>query len=197
MAVACTTNVTSWAIGITSGTIIYSSMFVELQNAINRENTRRGMPQDTFDSVAVGVTFKVNNVAQLKANIDEIRSTYPWGYPALTWSESFVQGESISASKINMLRTNINDIEEDCLCNCAYCTCQCNYCTCNCNYGCTCNCNYTARGYGVAGTCNSHSNYCACACNYCTCQCNYSVLNACNCNYDYSDKRLKKEINFL
>lgn len=177
MGTICTTNRTIWTTTLgTAGSVIENEVFVELQNAINRENVRRGLAADTFTPTADGGTISAINVKQIYDNIAKFKS--------MSWSSSYnaLTGVLITPAQLVELRINLNDAEDDCTCDCNYCTCNCNYCTCNCNY-CTCDCNY-------ACTCVC-AYACTCNCNYaCTCVCNYS----CTCNCNYSDERLKTNI---
>ena len=66
--------------------------------------------------------------------------------PTYATEASFQPGEDITFNAFTEMRDKLNDLRQECLCNCNYsCTCNCNYCTCNCNYACTCNCNYSDR----------------------------------------------------
>ncbi len=66
--------------------------------------------------------------------------------PTYATNAHFVAGQPILYNSLTEMRTQVNTLRAECLCNCNYsCTCNCNYCTCNCNYSCTCNCNYSDR----------------------------------------------------
>ena len=137
MGAPCTTNYTSWTVAAAVGNPITAAVITQLRTAINREKTRRGAAQLSFTTIAAGgagsITTGIFN--EVKNGINGIR--------AFTWTYSYAVGSSIYSAYITELRQKMNDLEDDCICNCNYCTCNCNYCTCNCNYACTCNCNYS------------------------------------------------------
>ena len=156
----CTSNATVWVESIGTGVLVKQSQIAELIAAINNEYDRRSNGNKITTTHIVGEVVKRSDFIEI---IDKIDALQNYG-----WSSGVKTDILIKATHINEIRTNINDEEKVCICNCNYCTCDCNYCTCNCNYTCTCDCNY-----------------CACQCNYyCTCNCNYySTYCTCNCNY--------------
>lgn len=146
MASPCTTNATSYEDPTLTTSIKVRSIHInQLQEAINRERTRRGTAAATFSKVDTTVKAIGTHIQELYNTIVALNGTYP---VALDWTGLIatlnVTGSNtdkiISLRSINDLRTNLNKVEQACLCNCNYCTCDCNYCTCNCNY-CPCNCN--------------------------------------------------------
>lgn len=194
----CPSHSTEWKSGeISVGTIITYEHFQEIKDALHAERKRRyadsNKPNFTYDEVvAVSEIITNNTISKFKTYIDELRnynyvnsnSAYPGEVnPPFVWvydnyynsadPGAPVSEEEILANSVLEIRSKINDLNNDCICNCNYCTCVCDYCQCNCSY-CQCNCSY-------ACTCNC--NYaCTCNCNYaCTCNCNYACT--CNCNY--------------
>lgn len=195
----CPSHATAWQSGeITTGTIITFQHFQEVKDALHAERKRRYADSNkanfTYDEVvATGNTITNDTISKFKIYIDELRAynyVNPNSYYTSTANQPFnwtfinyfntsdpggpVSEQEIMANSMLEIRTKINDLNNDCICNCNYCTCVCDYCQCNCSYACTCNCNYSC-------TCNC--NYaCTCNCNYaCTCNCNYACT--CNCNY--------------
>ena len=186
----CVANQTVWDEGTLNTTVkIKADHINELREAISLEQTRRhttphfGVPGSSLSEVAIGDKATRVDTKELR---DQIESLYPF---TGAWAYNYNTISKIEGSILTEARTNINDAENDCLCNCNYCTCQCNYCTCDCNY-CTCQCNY----------CTCDCNYCTCQCNYCTCNCNYCTCNcnySCTCNCNYSDEELKENIEYI
>ncbi len=130
----CPTNMTTFS----TDTVVRDEHINELRTAINDEKARRGEVSETFtDTIAVGGVIKGLYVEELQATIEAMKS--------FTWVEAYTNlaGSTIKDEYFTELRTNVNTVEAECLCDCNYCTCDCNYCTCNCNYGCTCNCNHS------------------------------------------------------
>jgi len=175
---ACPANQTLWTDPTINTAIKVKAVHInELRTAIQNEQTRRHTtPVDFGTDVTTGDTVKASDTQALK---DEIEALFPF---TGSWAYNYTTISKIEGGILSEVRYNLNDAENNCLCNCNYCTCQCNYCTCDCNY-CTCDCNY----------CTCDCNYCTCNCNYCTCNCNY----ACTCNCNYSDEELKKEISYV
>ena len=168
---ACSTNQTSWTDPTISTSVKVKAQHInELRNAINGEQSRRHTTPLSFgaDRTAMNVVTKKDT----KDLIYQIEALYPF---TGSWAYTYSTISKVEGAIITEVRGNLNNAENDCLCNCNYCTCQCNYCTCDCNY-CTCDCNY-----------------CTCNCNYCTCNCHYS----CTCNCNYSDERVKEEIEYI
>lgn len=159
---ACPSNSTVWTDPVISHNVRVKAQHInELRAAINAEKTRRHLTTYNFGSNLVrGNIILKSHTKDLRDQIENMRS--------FNWTYDYSLIRLIDSGIISEVRSAINDLENDCLCNCNYCTCNCNYCTCNCNY-CTCNCNY------------------------CTCNCNYS----CTCNCNYSDKNLKEDIEYL
>jgi len=182
---ACPSNQSYWTDPTLSTSIKIKAVHVnELRTSINNEQARRhttphnfGTSRSTIDKVTQQDTKDLR---------DQIEALHPF---VGSWAYNYTTISKIESAILTEVRSNLNNAENDCLCNCNYCTCQCNYCTCNCNY-CTCDCNY----------CTCDCNYCTCDCNYCTCNCNYCTCNcnyACTCNCNYSDEELKEEITYL
>jgi hypothetical protein len=194
----CPSHSTTWNTGtISPGVTITYQHFQEIKDALHAERKRRyansNLANYTYSEVVYAGNIITNDtISRFKKYMDDLKAynyinADPTRYPSasngsLTWvyanywnssntgdTYNKVSEKEILANSILELRTNINDLNNDCICNCNYCTCNCNYCTCNCNY-CTCVCNY----------CTCQCNYCTCNCNYCTCVCNYCT---CNCNY--------------
>jgi hypothetical protein len=190
---ACPANQTTWTESLNTNIKIKASHINELRAAINSEQTRRHTSPYSFGSAeSTSTTVTQQDTKDLS---DQIEALIPF---TGTWAYNYSLISKIEAAILIEVRANLNDAENDCLCNCNYCTCQCNYCTCNCNY-CTCQCNY----------CTCNCNYCTCNCNYCTCNCNYACTcncnyactcncnYACTCNCNYSDERLKENIHYM
>ena len=135
----CPANQSSWTDVTLNTAIKVKAVHVnELRTAINTEQTRRHVTPFNF-----GTTRSTANVVtrqDTKELRDQIEALYPF---TGAWSYTYSTISKIEGAILTEVRANLNDAENDCLCNCNYCTCQCNYCTCNCNYGCTCNCNYS------------------------------------------------------
>ncbi len=214
----CTTNLTIWVdSNISHEIIIKAQHLVELRNSINREVTRRSKPALTWNSNIQ------NNEIQYATSWDEYFSkinavrttmnTQP-AQPIFNWVYTNVAvGNYILAARLIELRAKVNDLEDDCVCNCNHCPCNCNHCACNCNHSpCSCNCNRcSCDGHWCScdgDWCSCDCNYCscncnrpvpcACQCNHCPCQCNHSC--PCNCNYGSilpSDKKLKINIQYF
>jgi len=182
---ACPANQSSWTDPTLSNTIKIKAQHInELRTSINGEQGRRHTTPHNFGTSRSSAD-KVTRV-DTQTLRDQIEALHPF---TGSWVYNYNTISKIEAAILTEVRTNLNDSENDCLCNCNYCTCQCNYCTCNCNY-CTCDCNY----------CTCDCNYCTCDCNYCTCNCNYCTCNcnySCTCNCNYSDEELKEEISYM
>jgi len=191
MGAPCPSNITTWTPPqLNPADIIEAQHINEIRNAINREKTRRGTSIAFNTILSPGEVDLGIHIQELKDTINNIKS--------FAWTQNFsnLPGSLIYAAQITELRKNMNDLEDDCLCNCNYCTCNCNYCTCDCNY-CTCNCNHcpcncnhcpcNCNHCPCVSNCPCNCNHCPCVsncpcnCNHgCTCDCNYC---ACNCNY--------------
>ena len=119
--------------------------FYYLNYYINQEFSRRSVSppgnwaygQKYTDDIIYADDYKM-----LRDGIVECKAWTP------TWASNtyLAAGEDILDESTNEMRTQMDVLRAECLCNCNYaCTCDCNYCTCNCNYSCTCNCNYSDR----------------------------------------------------
>jgi len=159
---------------ITAGlTTVKTDHHNELRTAITNELTRRSNSWPT-DPGAVNASSSIEylHIRRLRDGIDAAKT---WTWPSYLADDNTGSDDDIEAQQYTAMRSQVNSIEAECVCDCNYaCTCNCNYaCTCQCNYACTCNCNYS----------------CTCNCNYaCTCNCNYSAK---------SDIRLKYDIEYL
>jgi len=149
---------------LTTSTKFITTHHNELRNAIDDELIRRSQSWPTDPgTVATTNIIESNHVRQLRNGVNAAKA---WTWPSYLDDPDTEVGDLIQVDQYNAIRSQVNTMETECVCDCNYaCTCQCNYnCTCDCNYACTCNCNY-----------------CTCNCNYCTCNCNYSCT--CDCNY--------------
>ncbi len=203
----CTTNLTVWNDNnISNQIVIKAQHLTELRNAVNREVLRRSKPSLTWSqSINQNDVQFANSWDEYFSKINIIRSTMNVNpvQPQFQWSYTNVaSGNYILAARLIELRAKMNDLEDDCICNCNHCPCNCNHCACNCNHSpcpcncnhspCSCDCNYYPCSCDCNYSCTCNCNHkCTCNCNYaCTCNCNYR----CTCNCAYSDKKLKCNI---
>ena len=140
---------TSWTSPdpMTAGTKITTTYWNELRNAVDNETSRRNETWNVGEpgSRAVGDPI-YEHYDNLRDQLYYLGATTRSALNDPNLNDGYV----VEAEETDGLRDATNELEVQCVCNCAYsCTCNCNYCTCNCNY-CTCNCNYP-----------------------CTCNCNY------------------------
>lgn len=139
---------TVWTDPTLSNAIIQKALHAtQLRTAIINEVTRRGKTALTWTNAAADANGVINAVLwqEIRDKINYIRTTYNTNpaQPAFTWTYStYAATDATLAARVTELRAKMNDLEDDCVCNCNYCTCACNYCGCNCNHSCTCNCNY-------------------------------------------------------
>jgi hypothetical protein len=160
----CPSHSTNWKSGpITPETIITYQHFQEIKDAIHMERKRRyadsNLPNFTYSEDAYAEDIITNNtISKFKKYIDELKSynyynsedlaNYPsedngnliWEY-ANYWNDdntedviSKVAEKEILANSLLEIRANIDDLNNDCICNCNYCSCVCNYCNCQCSY---------------------------------------------------------------
>jgi len=158
-------------------TIIVSSDAASTLSMINAARTKWGL--GTVSKTFTGV-IKASDIQYLKDRVIEANdeSGAEADVNSLT---SFVVGQPIRVSILELLKSLSTEITNYCTCN-ARCSCNCNYaCTCNCDYACTCDARCSCNGRcscncDYACTCDAR---CSCDChNVCTCDCNY----ACTCD---------------
>jgi hypothetical protein len=171
--VACTgyvapVSAVSWTDPVPQSVAITAAQFSQLRTAVLQELTRRSTSY-VIPTVSINVVIHANEWREVRNGINACKA---WTFPSTVDNTALAVGANIQADSIVALRSKVNTLKAECVCNCNYaCTCNCNYpCTCDCNYSCTCNCNYP-----------------------CTCNCNYT----CTCDCNYSDERLKIDIDFI
>lgn len=170
----CDSNRTNFSF---TGGIVRKEDINELRAAIRGEYGRRGLSYPSFlnENLSHDI-ITAQHVKSLREALNAMREIY-WQYSIGEVDPTKIVIKAPIYETISV----INDLENDCLCNCNHCPCNCNHCTCDCNY-CTCHCNY----------CPCNCNHCPCVCEVCPCVCNHCV-----CNCEYSDKNLKHEIIYL
>ena len=136
---------------ITTDDPVEEDDFNEMASVINSEFARRSLSP----SAGFPPTAKTTNDIIYSLDYRRIRDHLVRLCRASTgvsWSPIAAQngygalaaGRVIQDETTEEVRTKINELREECICNCNYaCTCECNYCVCNCNYACTCYCNYS------------------------------------------------------
>ena len=123
--------------------------FYELANYIDIELARRSKadPSGWWDPISdanKGTDDIIYSVDYLML-VDGLDACDAWS-PTWSTTQYLSAGAEILDESTNEMRTQMDTLRAECLCNCNYsCTCNCNYCTCNCNYACTCDCNYSDR----------------------------------------------------
>jgi len=133
---ACSSNATSFGVTVTSSHDIAATHVNDLRISIDNERTtRRGKSADFPTSVDTDDTVDASHADDMKDSINEMVVMAGDSVTAQV-TDTYVIGDVIEASDINNLRSKINELRADCVCDSdcganAVCTCHGD---CECNY---------------------------------------------------------------